>query len=129
MLRWADRYTLWAFNPPQAVTRGGRSAARPCTRSEPESRSGPSTAELVAQLVAREMERANARQDPVRTLGEVDLLAAHLLASVADLRSVLPPALRTLRRRGWSFEQIAAHSGLTMSRVIELARESRARRL
>jgi hypothetical protein len=130
-LSWADRYTLWAFNPARPMVRGARPPShRPCTGSEDaspaEAKSAP---ELVSQLVAEERERASSWQDPVRTLRELDVLATHLSSSVADLRSDLPQAVRTLRRRGWSFEQIATRSGLTVTRVIELARESRARGL
>jgi hypothetical protein len=130
-LRWADRYALRAFNPARATSRAPRlPSSRPCTGSESVSPAGATTVpELVSQLVAEERERASAWQDPVRTLRELDALATHFARGVADLHSDLPQAVRTLRRRGWSFEQIAARSGLTLTRVIELARESRARGL
>jgi hypothetical protein len=129
-LRWADRYTLWAFGPPRPLSRLTHPpSSGPHTAETTGSKSGSSAVGLVTDLVAQERERANSWQDPVRTLREVDLLATRLSASVADLRSHLPGAVRTLRRRGWSFDQIAAQSGLPIARVIKLARESRTRGL
>lgn len=129
--QWADRYTLWALNPPSSETRAGqRRSFRPVSAADdPMSPPAPATAELISVLVTEERERANSWDDSVRTLRDLNLLADQLSDSVVDLRSDLPRAVRDLRRQGWSFELIAARSGLSVTRVIELARESRARRL
>lgn len=127
--QWADRYTLWALNPPSLQNRAAlQGPSRPVSATD-ESLPSSTTAELVSVLVSEERERANSGHDLVRTLRELNQLADQLSDSVADLRSDLPPAVRALRRQGWSFELIAARSGLSVTRVIELARESRARGL
>lgn len=115
------------------LLRRSRPAPQGSRAPVPEGRDCPSSvftaeavARLISHLIAQQRRSAQSWQDPVRTLREMDALATHLAANLADLQADLPHAVRTLRRQGLSFKEIAAETGIPLGRVIELARQSRA---
>ncbi len=107
-IRWADDYTLWAFNPPAALAPG----------ASPTRRSG--TFEPRATL---EMTGGSA-DDPVATLRDLERVRSTVDKRLEDLHEESAQAVRLLRRRGWSFGRIAAETGISNVRVAQLARAS-----
>lgn len=97
LIRWADDYTLWAFNPPDALAPGG----------SPSSRAG-----------------AGQPEDPAATLRDLEHERSMFDRHLDDLHEESARAVRMLRRRGWSFGRIAAETGISIQRVAQLARSS-----
>lgn len=102
-IRWADDYTLWAFNPPAALA----VSASPTRR-------------LGAQMPVD----AGADDDPVAALRDLERLRCAADKRLEDLLEESAQAVRLLRRRGWSFGRIAAETGISNVRVAQLARAS-----
>ncbi|MER7559308.1 hypothetical protein ABTZ46_20355 [Nocardioides sp. NPDC126508] len=96
-IRWADDYTLWAFNPPDVLAPGGSPTRRA---------------------------RADQPDDPVATLRDLEDRRSKVDKHLEDLYDESALAVRMLRRRGWSFGRIAAETGITNQRVAQLARSS-----
>ncbi|OIJ25634.1 hypothetical protein [Nocardioides luteus] len=96
-IRWADDYTLWAFNPPAALAPDGSPTRRA---------------------------RADQPDDPVATLRELEDRRSRVDKHLEDLHDESAMAVRMLRRRGWSFGRIAAETGIPNQRVAQLARSS-----
>jgi hypothetical protein len=69
-----------------------------------------------------ERRRITGFEDPVRILSALEELRTALGVMIGELDSESPRAVRDLRRRGWSFQQIATASSLTPTRVAQLAR-------
>ena len=97
LIRWADDYTLWAFNPPDALAPGG----------SPSRRAG-----------------ADHPEDPAETLRDLERERRMFDRHLEDLHEESARAVRMLRRRGWSFGRIAAETGVSNQRVAQLARSS-----
>ncbi|MFE6509283.1 hypothetical protein ACFVDI_19695 [Nocardioides sp. NPDC057767] len=101
-IRWADDYTMWAFNPPAALAVG----------ASPTRRQGaplPVDADV---------------DDPVAVLRDLERLRCTVDKRLEDLHEESAQAVRLLRRRGWSFGRIAAETGISNVRVAQLARAS-----
>ena len=96
-IRWADDYTLWAFNPPDVLAPGG-SPTRRARGARPD--------------------------DPVAILRELEDRRSKVDRHLEDLHDESALAVRMLRRRGWSFGRIAAETGISNQRVAQLARSS-----
>jgi DNA-directed RNA polymerase specialized sigma24 family protein len=101
-IRWADDYTLWAFNPPAALIAG----ASPTRRAGAQA---PASAPV---------------DDPVATLRDLERLRCTVDKRLEDLHEESAQVVRLLRRRGWSFGRIAAETGISNVRVAQLARAS-----
>lgn len=97
LIRWADDYTLWAFNPPDALAPGGSPTRR-----------------AIADLP----------DDPAATLRDLENQRSQVDRHLEDLHDESARAVRLLRRRGWSFGRIAAETGISSQRVAQLARSS-----
>ncbi|MDQ4110451.1 MAG: hypothetical protein M3306_05035 [Actinomycetota bacterium] len=97
LIRWADDYTLWAFNPPDALAPGGSPTRR-----------------AIADLP----------DDPAATLRDLENQRSQVDRHLEDLHDASARAVRLLRRRGWSFGRIAAETGISNQRVAQLARSS-----
>jgi DNA-directed RNA polymerase specialized sigma24 family protein len=100
-IRWADDYTLWAFNPPDALAPGG----------SPTRRSGADQCD-------------DQPEDPAATLRDLEHERSRFDRHLEDLHEESARAVRMLRRRGWSFGRIAAETGISNQRVAQLARSS-----
>ncbi|WP_406028216.1 hypothetical protein OH802_12230 [Nocardioides sp. NBC_00850] len=96
-IRWADDYTLWAFNPPDVLAPGGSPSRR-----------------AIADLP----------DDPAATLRDLENQRCQVDRHLEDLHDESARAVRLLRRRGWSFGRIAAETGISNQRVAQLARSS-----
>ena len=98
LIRWADDYTLWAFNPPDALAPGGSPTRR-----------------AIAHLP----------DDPAATPRDLEHQRSQVDRHLEDLNDESARAVRLLlRRRGWSFGRIAAETGISNQRVAQLARSS-----
>ncbi|MFI5624759.1 hypothetical protein ACIA03_14955 [Nocardioides sp. NPDC051685] len=105
-IRWADDYTLWAFNPPEVLAPGG----------SPTRRSGES----------RQVDPVGPVQpeDPAATLRDLEIQRCRVDKRLEVLQEESAQAVRMLRRQGWSFGRIAAETGISNQRVAQLARSS-----
>lgn len=118
-----DAVVLRAFHPPRIRPARTRRARRP-EASNHVSADVPDTINTISQLLATERERTRYLDDPIMTLRNTERLRHHLVACLDELQTESPRAVRTLRRRGWSFARIAGETGLSHRRVAELARAS-----
>lgn len=77
------------------------------------------------QALREEADRLEQVEDPLATIRAVgDFFAAldHELERVAEVRL---RAVAALRQQGWSYDRIAAATGLSKGRVAQLARDRR----
>lgn len=115
-IRWADDYTLWAFNPPAALAPGASPTRRSGTL---EPTNGDELVPLLTAVVS-----AGSINDPVATLRHLERIRSTVDKRLEDLHEESAQAVRLLRRRGWSFGRIAAETGISNVRVAQLARAS-----
>jgi hypothetical protein len=65
-------------------------------------------------------------QDPLRRIRAVGDVFAALDDEMARIAAVRLTAVRQLRRDGWSYDRLAAATGLSKGRVAQLCRDPRA---
>jgi DNA-directed RNA polymerase specialized sigma24 family protein len=99
-----------------ALQRPPRSGARP----------GALSAELRTALRA-EAHRLEALTDPVDIVTGVGNTFAALDAELERLAKVRLKAVHRLRREGWSYDRIAAATGLSKGRIAQLSKDPRGR--
>lgn len=81
------------------------------------------------EAVAAEVTRVRAIEDPLKTVQEVGETFAAVDEALADLLLLRLRAISELREEGWSYDRIAAETGLSKPRVAQLAREASKRKL
>jgi len=77
------------------------------------------------QAVRDEVRRLDSIDDPasqVIAVGDAFAAFDHELERIAEVRL---DAIRTLRETGWSYDRIAAATGLSKGRAAQLSRDSR----
>lgn len=106
-----DLYTLWHGGMPPRPRRAG-------------ARRGSISPELQSAIRA-EAERLAAMPDPVLTTKAVGDLFAAIDRELDRVAKVRLKAVRELRRGGWSYDRIAAATGLSKGRVAQLVKDDR----
>ena len=95
-------------------------------------RDGYRPGQLSPQLraaITDEAQRVAELEEPLVVIGAVGDLFASLDDALAELAMPRLRAVAQLRRQGWSYDRIAAATGLSKGRVAQLSREARAWRL
>lgn len=88
-------------------------------------RSG-SLSPAVRDALRAESHRLAGLADPVSAIKTVGDTFAALDAELARIASVRLEAVGSLRKQGWSYDRIAAATGLSKGRVAQLSRDVRA---
>lgn len=81
----------------------------------------------VREAIRAEVARLNAIEDPAAVVRAVGDTFAAMDAELERIAKVRLKAVRKLRRQGWSYDKIAADTGLSKGRVAQLARDDRVR--
>lgn len=108
-------YTQWAWSVPQPG-RVRRAGARPGV-----------LAKDLRTALRQEATRLSAITDPVARIKAVGDAFAALDTELERLALVRLQAVRDLRGLGWSYDRIAAGTGLSKGRVAQLCRDDRGR--
>lgn len=97
------------------------SPAKPTGRARSGARAGR-TSKGLRKAIRDEAAELMAIADPANRVRAVGDVFAALDAELAKLAEVRYAAVRELRAAGWSYEKLAAASGLSKSRVAQLVR-------
>jgi hypothetical protein len=81
----------------------------------------------VRQALRGEAAALAALEDPVRRIKAVGDAFAALDGELARIAQVRLAAVRELRRAGWSYDRLAAATGLSKGRIAQLCRDPRGR--